>query len=171
MLLVCVLALAPASPAEALAGAGSIGVRPNFVNIIVGQSTTVEIWVEEVEDYYGLEVKLRFDPARVSVPAGACAPLWDVFDEQHHLIVRNSADNQTGQVWYAISNLNPAGPFSGSGRICSLTFVGLANGPAQIEITFAQAANRDGESLWPRVKPAGAVWVGPLRQVHLPMVG
>jgi hypothetical protein len=56
---------------------------------------------------------------------------------------------QVTPVWYVVANMNPALPFTGTGRICSITFEGLAPGTSLLDLTYAKAANRDGDTLYP----------------------
>ena len=179
--LLCAVLLLPAmnvsraSLAWAVAGeesqAGTIRVTPSPAQIDVDESVTVEIWVDDVVGYYGIELRARFNPARVMAPSANCTPLWDVFDAQDHFILSNVVDNETGEFVYIVSNLNPAEPFSGSGRICSITFVGLEDGLSSLEIYYAKASDRDATPLWPSQGITAMIWVGEIEQLFLPVVG
>jgi hypothetical protein len=115
----------------------------------VGDTVTVTVWLEEVENYWSIDFKLTFSPTLVSVPSGDVNPLWDVFDEDNSLTVRNSADNDVGLVRYALTNLNPAVPFTGTGRVCNIIFSADAAGTAALHFTFAKGVTGDGDGVFP----------------------
>ena len=115
----------------------------------IGGTTTVEVWLQDVQNIYGIDVRLTFDQTVVNVPSGKVTPLWDVFDSDDHFIVKNVADNGAGTIWYAITNLAPAVPFTGTGRICSITFSGVAAGTSSIHFTYAKGSDPDANPIWP----------------------
>ncbi|MFO7917623.1 MAG: cohesin domain-containing protein [Anaerolineae bacterium] len=127
--------------------AGTIKVLPETADIDQGEEVTVYVWLENVGDYYGVDFKLNYDESLVSVPTGEVTPLWDVFDGSHHFEIRNVAED--GTVWYALTNINPAEPFTGTGRICSITFRGDAIGTSSLDFSSAEGSTRHGETLLP----------------------
>jgi len=106
--------------------------------------------LEEAANYYGLDIRISFDPAVVQVPAGRVTPLWGVFDAVSHFPIKNQADNVSGTVWYAVTNMNPAPPFTGTGAVCAIAFAAQAPGQADLQFTYAKGASRDGEALFPQ---------------------
>ena len=139
--------MARAAPAAAENGAGEVQVVALAPHVDVGGSVTVEVWLEG-EDYYGLDIRLSYDADYLSVPAWQVTPLWEVFDANSHFIIRNWAGG--GTIWYAVANLNPAQPFTGRGRVCTLTFRGLADGVADLRFTYAKGSARAGTGLYPK---------------------
>jgi hypothetical protein len=147
-------AIERSSPREVLPQdiAGTIKILPNPAYVDVGGTVTVTVWLEDVGNYYGLDFKLDFEKATVSVPSGKTTPLWEVFDEDNHLSIKNTVQNVDGiydQVWYAVTNFNPAEPFTGTGRVCSITFSGLAEGTTVLDFTYAKGSTRDGDEFFP----------------------
>jgi hypothetical protein len=131
---------------------GAITVRPAYSTLGAGDTVTVDVWLEDVEDYYGLEFKLTFDPEVIVVPAGGVTSVWEVFDEAHHFVAQSEIDNVAGLVWYAVTNAHPAGEFTGTGRVCSITFVGAGPGTAVLGFSDASpptAGTLDGELMYP----------------------
>jgi hypothetical protein len=129
-----------------------IRVRPSYSSVRAGDSVTVEVWLEEAVGYYGLEFMLEFDSEVIMVPAGKVSPLWEVFDAASHLVGKNEVDNEAGVAWYAVSNAEPAEEFTGTGRVCSITFEGV--GPGSVVLDFSDASppkggSREGEPLYP----------------------
>lgn len=136
-----------AEPVQALDLPSVIRVLPAPTSVPVGGSVTVDIWREDVGNYYGIDFRLSYDPALVQVPAGAVTPMWKVFDPINHFIIKNTAAD--GQVWYAVTNINPAEPFTGTGRVASITFSGLADGTTALHFTYAKGSTRTGVSMYP----------------------
>ncbi|MBC7265224.1 MAG: hypothetical protein H5T64_12845 [Chloroflexi bacterium] len=140
---------------------GTLRISPPSATIDVGGNVTVDILLENGGNYYGLDLRFSFDKNLVSVPSGQVTPLWEVFDPVNHFIIKNQADNANGTVWYAVTNINPAEPFTGTGRICSVTFSGLAPGTTALHFTYAKGSTRDGAALWPALVDGQIVVRGP----------
>ena len=159
------------------AEAGTIRILPSPATTGVGEAITVEVWIEDVANYYGLDFRLSFDPAVANIPSEQVTPLWEVLDPGNHLIMKNQAHNVNGTVWYAVTNLRPAEPFTGTGRICSITFAGLAPGTTTVDFFYAKGSTRNGDALYPAQMNGEIVVEGagpspdPLPYpVHLPFV-
>lgn len=143
--------LADEAPRTNVDEAGIVRIKAPPAAQPVGGSTTVEIWLENVIGYYGVDVRLSFDPGIVRVPSEQVTPLWDVFDASNHFIIKNQVNNEAGTAWFAVANVNPSEPFSGSGRVCSITFSGQSVGRTVIEVTYAKGSSRDGAPLYPQM--------------------
>ena len=152
--------------------AGTIEILPNPASVGDGGTTTVYVWLEGVENYYGLDFKLYFDQTLVNIPSGKVTPLWDVFDQGNSFAIKNEVDNVAGTVWYAITNINPAQPFTGTGRICSITFIGLEPGTSNLDLYYAKGANREGGSMYPAQVDGSIVVQGPTEayRLYLPLI-
>jgi len=135
---------------------GTLRLSPAAVEISPGESTTVEVWLQNASNYYGLDLALTYDPAIVEVPSGHVNPLWEVFAADSHFVVIDRA--AAGQVRYALANLNPAKPFSGTGRVCSITFRARAPGRTVLSLATVKGSTRNGQALWP-AKADGAIVV------------
>ncbi|MGC8787630.1 MAG: DNRLRE domain-containing protein, partial [Anaerolineae bacterium] len=138
---------------------GTIRILPAVAATNVGGSVTVEVWLENVGNYYGIDLRLAFDPAVVRVPSSQVTPLWDVFDPVNHFTIKNEANNGTGFIWYALTNINPAEAFTGTGRVCSITFQGVADGATALHFTYVKGSTRDGSALYPTMVD-GTIVVG-----------
>ncbi|HNR96348.1 MAG TPA: cohesin domain-containing protein [Anaerolineae bacterium] len=150
-----VLRVGPAASGGAAANVpGTIRVIPAESHLQAGQTVTVEVWLDGGGNYYGLDVRLSFDPAVVRVPSGRVTPLWDVLDPVDHFAIKNVADNVNGTVWYALTNINPAEAFTGTGRICAIAFTGVASGTSPLHWTYAKGSTRNGDGLYPALVDA-----------------
>ncbi len=166
------LALAMAqggNDAEGTDSAGTIRILPMPARVDSGGVVTVDIWLENVRDYYGIDARLHFDTARLQATSNRVTPSWDVFDENNHFFVKNQIDNATGEIWYAVTNVSPAEPFTGSGRICSITFLGTEDGAAVLDFYYVKGSTIDGNPLYP-AQADGAILVGPAYLLYLPCV-
>jgi len=133
-------------------------IRPTTLTIGLGGTGVAEVWLEDAAGYYGLDVRLAWDPAVATAAEGAVEPLWEVFDPSSHIVVKNQAgwcSDGGGQrwygAWYAVANVTPAAPFVGSGRVCTIRLTGLAPGTAALAVTSAEGATNAGA----RLSPAG----------------
>lgn len=138
----------PASSALAQ-GVALIHLVPDPVLVGAGQNDAVEVRVENVQDLYGLDIRLRFDPSVVEVvdedPAteGVQVRPGDLLHPD--LIVRNVADNAEGTIWFALTQLNPSEAVSGSGTAFVVTFRGKRAGfGSPLSITYQKMASREG---------------------------
>jgi len=168
LLLTFVLLASAASPlcAGTFAAAGLPDDPPVMVTIfpasgvfIAGQVFTVEVWVENVFDLYGVDIQLAFDPALLQVvdpiPGTSkveVTPRYDLLSPD--LVVRYEADNTAGTVWYAVSQLNPSEPVAGSGALFEFQVLTVPQGVTQIQITNQQLVNQNSELI---VVPTGAL--------------
>lgn len=150
---------------------GTVRLLPNPAFVDVGQMVTVEVWLENAGNYYGIDIRLSFDSHYGNVPAGRVTPLWDVIDRNNHFIIKNEVDNASGMVWYAVINLNPAEPFTGTGRLFVVAFSGLEVGSSDLHFTYAKGSTRAGESLYPQMVDGSIIVQQPVRfELYLPIV-
>jgi hypothetical protein len=137
-----------AFPAEAAAPTVALGNA--VLEVAAGQTAPLSVAVTDVQDLYGVEIHLRFDPAVVQVadadPAkdGIQVAAGDFLSAD--FVAQNRADNQAGTVDYAVTQVNPNEPKSGSGTLLVIRFQGGAAGRAsQLEVTNGILTTRDGE--------------------------
>ncbi len=111
----------------------------------------VEIWINDVTDLYGADVRLTFDPALVEVvDADGNASGVQIANGgflQNTFTAVNETDNTLGTIEYAVTQLNPQPPANGSGVLAVITFKAKAVGSSPLTFTFAQLATRDGEEI------------------------
>jgi hypothetical protein len=150
---------------------GRVRVLPNPAMVQVSQRVTIEVWLEDAGNYYGIDIRFSFDPNHVRVPAGQVAPLWEVIDRNNHFIIRNEVDNTRGTIWYAVTNINPAEPFTGTGRLCTVVFSGVEAGTSELHFTYAKGSTREGVSLYPETVDGTIVVQQPLHfELYLPFM-
>jgi len=149
--------------------AGAVRILPLPAHVDTGGVVTVEVWLENGANYYGLDLRLFFDTSRLQAVSGRVTPLWEVFDADDHFVIKNQVNNATGEIWYAVTNTNPAEPFTGTGRICSIAFTGVEPGAAVLDLYYVKGSTRDGDALFP-IQMDGAIIVGSVHRVYMPAV-
>lgn len=155
----------------ALDAPGALRLLPTPAVVDVGSTVTVELWLEDGGNYYGLDVQLAFDPQAVQVLTQRVTPLWEVFDAGNHFTLKNEANNIAGMVWYAVVNLNPAQPFTGTGRVCAIAFTGVASATVPLRFTYAKGSTRRGDSLFPALSDGSILVRTPQRHaLYVPLV-
>ncbi len=148
-LIVAILAgLWLALPASAAAPTVTLG--NGVLEVPVGQTAPLPISVKDVQDLYGVEIHLRFDPALVQVADadsstdGVQILLGDFLSAD--FVAQNRADNQGGTIDFAVTQLNPSEPKSGSGTLCTIQFQGVGAGQTgQLNVVDKTLTTRDGE--------------------------
>jgi len=147
-------------PLRLAAEPGTVRLAPASARISPGETTEVVVWLESAEDYYGIDVRIGFDPDVVDVPDGRVTPVWDLFNASSHWIVRNHVYGEQGEIWYAVTNHNPAAPFDGTGRICRINFRGVSTGTTTLAVHYARGSTNLGQSLEP-ARAGAEIIVGP----------
>jgi hypothetical protein len=142
--------------ARSAALAAQLRVIPATDTVAVGGKISVEVWIEDVANLYGVDIQLTFDPERFQVidanPAQAgvqITPRADLLAPD--FLIRRSADNSTGLIWYAASQLNPRPPVSGTGALFSFALQATNSGTATLDYQQFTLSTPDGEPI-----PAGA---------------
>lgn len=130
--------------------ATSITFSPATVSLSVGAETWVSILINEVYGLYGAEVRLVFDPTIIeivdAIPGDPVSlQLGDV--PYPDFVIRNQADNVNGTIWYAVVQLSPREPFSGSGFLAHIRLRGKNEGSTSLSFTYRELATRDGLSI------------------------
>ena len=109
----------------------------------------VDLYVENVASLYGADVRLSFDPAAAQVvdavpstPGVQIQPLNSFL--RPDFLVRREANNISGTIWYAATQVNPTLPVTGSGSLARVTFQRVTYGSFQLHFTSQELARRDG---------------------------
>jgi len=99
-----------------------VSVEPQVVDTELGQTFLVQVQVADVEALYGADIQLAFLPSVFEVidadPLTEGTQIRVLYDFwQPSLIIKKSADNQAGTIWYAAALMNPADPVYGTGML------------------------------------------------------
>jgi len=117
-----------------------------------GLSGAVSVFVSDVSGLYGADVQLSFDPSAIqAVDADPDADGIQIVLGHFlspDLVIRNTADNDTGSVHFAVTQINPREARSGSGELFTVLFEGLRQGTTTtVSVDSATLASRDGVRL------------------------
>lgn len=143
------LAISPVRPLAAQDDPALVRCDPAVAAGPADLPLVVDIYVENVVDLYGADVQFSFNPAEVQVvdadpvTPGVQIQLLDTFLVPG-FVVRDTADNLAGTIWYALTQLNPAPPVSGSGPLARITLQAQKAGTFKLTITNHQLAQRTG---------------------------
>lgn len=171
-----------------VASAGlSTVVRPNplLASAAVGDSLVVTLYVQEVQNLYGADVRLSFDPTVLevrdddpSVPGVQIRPLTDFLKPD--FVVKAKACNVVdpadpdcavaGRVGYVATQVNPSLPASGSGPLAAVTFKRLQAGGTSLTMDRVELADRDGNAISAATLNGRVVMPGSLHWCYLPLV-
>jgi hypothetical protein len=156
-----VKAQSPADPSDVLLQNGAaLKILPNPAWGREGDTVAVDVWLENITDIYGLDFEFTYESAKVSIPAGSATLLWEVFHPIRHNVLYNVAflvDEMYDEYWYTVTNTDPALPFTGSGRLCTITFSCIARGLTPLHFIYVKASKRDGTQI-PLNIVDGSIW-------------
>lgn len=128
-----------------------IKVAPQTIKVRVGKQTTVDLAIERVSDLYGVQLRIRFDPAVLQVvdadPSQEGTQIEPGTLPTPDYIVLNDADNQAGTIVYALTQMPPSKPGNGDGVIARITFQGKTASVSQILFDQFLLANTQGDSI------------------------
>ena len=136
-LLVCLFGLRQATTIWAQ-GAATLRPDPLSLELGAGNTSTVDILVEDVTDLYGFEFEITFDPAVLEVvdadpdEEGVQIEAGDFLSPDWTL--DNTVDNDNGTITYALCQMNPSPPQSGDGVLARITWRGKAAGTSPIQL-------------------------------------
>jgi LysM repeat protein len=154
-------ALAPAAPAEAH-GNTTLRFDPSPQQVAVGDVVAVQLYLENVDNLYGLEAHLTFDEHIVQVedddPVQADVQIASGEIPVPDFTVQNVVDNFGGRLDYAVVQLRPRPAASGSGIVATIRFKGVSSGTSSIQFTKAKLASPDGLEI-PAALQAGTIVV------------
>ncbi len=149
-ILLSVVALIAGLPLAPVVAAGTMAqLVPATQTIAVGATTTVTFHVADVNDLYGYQAEIAFDPAVLEVvdadagTTGVQVSLGSWLEPD--FVFRNEADNSAGTITLALSQLAPSAAVSGSGDLATITFRGRTMGVSAVRFTDLTLANVDSE--------------------------
>lgn len=155
--------------AVATAQGGDVNLRPEPLSLGLTPDAqgTVTILLENVQDLYGMEFHLAFDPNVVQVedadPAREGVQIEPADWWKDGFVAVNQADNRSGQIDFAATLLNPARPVSGDRAVAGITFRAKKTGVSVVSIESAILSTRQAEEI-PFTKQTGGIGVNPSGQ-------
>ena len=159
MIALIVLVESPQALSAVAQGEASVLVVPEIASLEVGERITLAIRTEDIAELYGADVRLTFDPAvlevedtdpsrdgiQIELVDELLAPDW---------VLKDSADNATGSVWYAVTQLNPREEVAGSGDLARIPFLAIGGGTSPVTISYRKLVRRDGTPIETHISDA-----------------
>jgi LysM repeat protein len=150
-LLLCIVVLVALPISLTTAATASAKLLPEVQQLDVGQMTTVTLRVEDVQDLYGYEVVIGFDPSLLEVidsdpgRPGVQVGLGTFIAPDY--VPKNAADNSTGQIECVVSQVAPSTAVNGSGALLTISFRGKAAGTSTIAFNSLILASAQGTDI------------------------
>lgn len=120
-----------------------IEVQPENISAQVGETFNVSIKIVRVEDLYGVDVRLQWNPSILNAISGhdmlGAEDYPDGILQKEILRVKDNVINQTaGTYWIAAASIPPAASFNGSGTVAVITFSVVKDGNSALSIDLNQ---------------------------------
>lgn len=98
----------------------------SIVNVGIGETFTISVGILDVENLYGFDIKLKWDPTIIEyVSHVVLAPVESYEKGILHgpvLLVKDEVDPATGTYWVASASMYPAQTFDGNGDFFTMIF-------------------------------------------------
>lgn len=144
-------------------------------SVEIGAQVAVDVEVHNVENLFGYEMTLHFDPTLLSVDdaepsnPGVQVQLGSFLSPDFVLI--NAVDLLAGTAEVVLSQVNPSEPVSGSGTLFTVLFRGLKDGISPLTFSKLTLTDRDGvEIMADVVSSQVTVGAGEVFRLFLPLI-
>lgn len=129
--------------------AALIKIVPNEATISVGQTIEVTVQVENIANLYGIEMLITFDHNLLEVmDANPNLPGTQITPGEFFRGGFEGANTVTGgTIDYAMQQVSPNPPSSGSGVLARMTFRGIGSGVATIRVEDLNLSNQAGQGI------------------------
>ncbi len=121
----------------------TVAVSPQTSTPVVGQTLTINIQLNNVQNLYGVDVTLNWNPAYLSLKTNQS--FVDVKTYPNGIlndpvsVVEDTATQTTGEYHLVATSYSPATGFSGSGTIATLTFTVTSAGQSSLTLSSTLA--------------------------------
>jgi len=147
--LLLVIGAWPVSPTHATGATAAL--TPASQSISVGQVATIALQVQNVDNLFGYQVAIIFNPSLIEVvDADGTRPGVQVALGtflKADFVQQNGADNTVGAIVCVVSQLAPTPAVTGNGTLLTVTFRGKAQGVSNVRFTDLRLARSDGTEI------------------------
>ena len=148
-----------ATPHEA-ASLPVVRVAPTIGVVAVGGTLDVALRVENVENLFGLDLVIQFDPTKIRVLDIRRGPFAEIDDDSKWFTIRNW-DNGVGQARFAATQVGSLEGVSGSGVLATIRFQGFTRTYSPIAFsTAASSLMNPSMAFIPFTLKSGGLFVG-----------
>ncbi len=160
-------------------GTPLIWVAPTLSVVPIGEETCVDIRVHDVQNLFGFETIIQFDPVKVSVVDAEPGrsgiqilpgPFLQPEDPSQWFVI-NNANNSAGSARLAITRMAPLSGVSGSGILATACFRGNIRGHSQVNLSLTSTLMLDPSiAAIPFALKPGGIFVGSVHRLRIPEV-
>ena len=127
--------------------------EPQTLSLNQGQKSSVVIRIEGAADVYGVQIELSFDAGKIMIldaedtEPGVQVLSGDFLALEEGFTAVNEANNETGELSYAVTLLDPAEPASGSGTLIEFEVEALQTASSELLLGLVILASPEGAQL------------------------
>ncbi len=126
--------------APTVQGPAVLRIDPPVVNLAVGETCLVQVWLDNVEGLQSIELQVGFDPRYVRIedtnPEMAGVQVGAGIIPMPTNVIQNEVDDNAGLISYHAAQA-PGNPVSGSGMVASMIARALADGGSPLSLGVA----------------------------------
>jgi len=138
--------------------------EPPVLNLTVGETHLMQVWLDNVERLHSIELHLSFEPGYVRIedadPDTEGVQIGEGVIPVPAQVMQNTVDNEAGLIVYQVAQA-PGSPVSGSGLVASFTVRALADGGSPLRFNVATFRDPEGQALPAPEQVDGLVIIGP----------
>ena len=138
------------TPVPTISGPTVLRIEPSVVELAVGETQSVQVWLDNVERLQGIEIQIGFEPRYVRIedadPEAAGVQIGAGVLPMPAHAGQNEVDNGKGLIGYQAAQA-PGAPASGSGVVASFVARGVAEGGSPLQFSAVELRDPDGEPL------------------------
>jgi hypothetical protein len=141
----------PCIPAVAQDGNAVLAFAPPALGLMPNTQGTVNILVENVQDLFGLEFQLAFDPDIIEIidadPEEEGIQIKPAVWWKDGFVAVNQVDNRSGRIDFAATLLRPALSASGNLAVAAIPFVARKTGTSGLSVESAILSTRNADTI------------------------
>ncbi len=132
------------------AGPTILRMEPSLVNLTVGETALVEVWLDNAEQLHSIELHIGFEPGYVHIedadPDVEGIQIEEGVIPAPDQVVQNEVNNDAGLIIYHVAK-EPGSAASRSGTVASFTVRARADGGSPLRFTIVKLLDAEGQSL------------------------
>ena len=119
----------------AKAQTATVSVSPQENTVSVGQTFTVHIQISDVQNLYAVDIALTWNITMLELDGNqSFVGVTNGILNTPVLVAQDTADQSIGEYHLVATSENPAGPFTGSATVATLTFKVTSAGQSQLAL-------------------------------------
>ncbi|MGA2681066.1 MAG: cohesin domain-containing protein [Candidatus Bathyarchaeia archaeon] len=120
----------------------TVSVSPQNNIVTVGQTLTIHIEISNVQNLYAVDIALTWSTSMLKLDSNqSFVGVANGVLNSPVLVVQDTADQATGEYNIIATSENPAGPFSGSATVATLTFTVTSTGQSSLTLKSSTSSS------------------------------